>query len=64
VAFLYGGDPVPQMPPIASGRIWAHLSCQQMVDPQGLRHIILMDGTQVPEVCDAEVDFIFENCSM
>jgi hypothetical protein len=63
-AFTYGGDPVPQNPPIASGRVWAHLSCPQMVDPQGLRHIILMDGTQVPEVCDGEVDFIFENCSM
>ena len=63
VTFMYGGQAVPVSPPIAPGRIWAHLSCPQMGDPDGVRHVVLMDMTLVPEVCDAEVDFIFENCS-
>jgi hypothetical protein len=63
VTFMYGGMDVPQHPPVASGRIWAHLSCPQMGDPDGVRHVVLMDMSLVPEVCDGEVDFIFENCS-
>jgi hypothetical protein len=64
VAYMYASMPVPQNPPIAPGRIWAHLSCPQMGDPSGVRQVGLMDGMQVPEICDGEVDFIFENCSM
>jgi hypothetical protein len=63
VTFTYSGAPVPESPPIARGRIWAHLSCPQMGDPNMVRHVTLMDMSLVPEVCDGEVDFIFENCS-
>jgi spore coat protein U-like protein len=62
IAFTYGGAPVPQTPPIAPGRIWAHLSCPAMKNGSG-QFVHLMDGTTVPETCDGEVDFIFENCS-
>ena len=64
VKYTYGSDSVPENPPVAHGRIWAHLSCPQMGDPSGVRQVILMDMSQVPEICDGEVDFIFENCSM
>jgi hypothetical protein len=64
VTYMYAGSPVPQRPPIAPGRIWAHLSCPQMGDPNRIRNVTLMNSTTpVPEVCDGEVDFIFENCS-
>jgi hypothetical protein len=62
VTFTYGGEPVPQHPEIAPGRIWGHLSCPQMSDPNGIRQVVLMDMSQVPETCDGEADFIFENC--
>jgi hypothetical protein len=63
VTFTYLSMPVPENPPIAPGRIWAHLSCPQMGDPSGVRRVILVDMSQVPEICDGEVDFIFENCT-
>jgi hypothetical protein len=62
IAFTYGGGPVPQTPPIAPGRIWAHLSCPTMVNMSG-QFVHLMDGTTPQETCTGEVDFIFENCS-
>ncbi len=42
-------------PPIAAGRIWAHLSCPDA------QNTALPPGTG-PDTCDAEADFIFENC--
>jgi hypothetical protein len=45
----------PSGPPVAAGRIWAHLSCGSIQDPS-----IAAGGG--PSTCDAEVDFIFENC--
>jgi hypothetical protein len=62
VGFSYGQGSVPQNPPIAKGRIWAHLSCSKMVDSSGQMRM-LMDGSQVPNTCRGDVDFIFENCS-
>lgn len=43
----------PPSPPVAAGRIWAHLSC-----PAAQATIVGMG----PAICDAEADFIFENC--
>jgi hypothetical protein len=63
VTYAYMGQAVPVHPPIAPGRIWAHVSCPQMGDPTGVRHKTLMDGSQVPDSCDGEADFVFENCT-
>jgi hypothetical protein len=63
VLFTYEGQPVPATPPVAPGRIWAHLSCPRMVNQTGVL-VQRTDGTFVPETCDGEVDFLFENCSM
>jgi hypothetical protein len=42
---------------IAAGRIWAHLSCD------GIVNMTSMTGTPpMPSTCDAEADLIFENC--
>ncbi len=45
----------PSGSPVDAGRIWAHLSCDGIEDPS-----IAAGGG--PSTCDAEVDFIFENC--
>jgi hypothetical protein len=63
VTYMYAGAPVPQHPPIAPRRIWAHMSCPQMRDPNGVSHVVLANMSIVPEVCDGEVDFLFENCA-
>lgn len=42
-------------PSIQPGRIWAHLSCDETTNPA------IQTGSG-PSTCDAEVDFIFENC--
>jgi hypothetical protein len=62
IAFTYGGSVVPDMPPIAAGRIWGHLSCphaQQLgmttENPDG--------GGAVSVQCDAEADFLFQECA-
>jgi hypothetical protein len=59
LTYMYNRGPVPNMMPIASGRIWAHVSC---LDAQAMTDNVI-DGGTVPEVCDAEADFLFENCS-
>jgi hypothetical protein len=63
VVYTFMGQPVPEQPRVAPGRIWAHLSCPQMGDPTGVRHKMLMDGSLVPDTCDGEADFLFENCT-
>jgi hypothetical protein len=46
-----GDSPVPTSPPIASGRIWGHIKCPNAVEQA------------TPSVlCDAEADFLFEQC--
>jgi hypothetical protein len=56
IQFTYNGDPVPDQPPIAAGRIWGHLSCP------GAK----LNGGTTPSgadvLCDAEADFLFEQC--
>jgi hypothetical protein len=53
---LPGTGASPSGPPVDAGRIWAHLSCDGIQDPS----ITTQSGGL--STCDAEVDFIFENC--
>jgi hypothetical protein len=50
-----GAGASPPSAPVAAGRIWAHLSCP------AAQNAAIVVGTG-PETCDAEADFIFENC--
>jgi hypothetical protein len=58
ISFKYMGENVPNAMPIADGRIWAHVSCP---DAMG-NSMFLTDGGSASEECDAEADFLFENC--
>lgn len=48
IAFTYQNAPLSVSPAVAAGRIWGHLSCPH--------------ATMGGPVCDAEADFLFENC--
>ncbi len=54
----YQGQPVSQNPSVFAGKIWGHVSCPAAV--------LTMEGG-APDAagspCDAEADFLFENCS-
>lgn len=51
VGGVAGDAKVPVNPPIAGGRIWGHIKCPKAV------------STAMPSVvCDAEADFLFEQC--
>ena len=51
VGGVAGDAKVPVDPPIAAGRIWGHIKCPKAV------------SSAMPNVvCDAEADFIFEQC--
>jgi hypothetical protein len=61
IAFTFEGETVPNMPPIAAGRIWGHISCphaqqtgKTVSNPDG--------GAPVTVQCDAEADFLFQEC--
>jgi hypothetical protein len=61
ITYKYLNGNVPVSPPIAPGKIWAHLSCVgaqrndlSFMGPDG--------GTQ-NATCDTEADFLFENCA-
>jgi hypothetical protein len=61
ITYKYNNGNVPVSPPIAGGRIWAHLSC---VDSQrGDLSFMAPDGGTTPATCDTEADFLFENCA-
>jgi hypothetical protein len=60
LTYKYMRNPVPDSTPVAPGRIWAHVSC---LDAMAMSSVITMDGGTVPQTCDAEADFLFENCS-
>jgi hypothetical protein len=47
-----GDQPVPTSPPIAAGRIWGHIKCPNAVLQ-----------TTPAVACDAEADFMFEQCT-
>ena len=51
ITFIYQGQAVPVSPPVAAGRIWGHVSCPAA----GL-------SGQPGKQCDAEADFLFEQC--
>lgn len=54
----YQGQPVPMSPSVFAGRIWGHVSCPKAV---------LTSEAGAPDAagapCDAEADFLFENCA-
>jgi hypothetical protein len=62
ITFQYMGGPVPDPVPISQGRIWAHVSCLQMLSQDG-HMVMFMGGGSAQEACGGEADFIFENCS-
>jgi hypothetical protein len=55
---MNGAGAAPSGTPIAPGRIWAHLSCPADQNSN------ITTGSGAPSTCDAEADFIFENCNM
>jgi hypothetical protein len=60
VTYTYNDGPVPQMPPVAAGKIWGHISCPDLENNSVLR--TLPDGGSAPYTCDGEADFLFEFC--
>jgi hypothetical protein len=53
LTFTYEGNPVPDSPAIAAGRIWGHVSCPQVP--------LVATGGVAPS-CDGEADVLFEEC--
>jgi hypothetical protein len=51
VGGVAGDSPVPVTPPIAAGRIWGHIKCPNAA------------AAAMGTACDAEADFMFEQCS-
>jgi hypothetical protein len=51
LTFTYQGEPVPDSPSVFPGRIWGHVSCPA-AQAQG-----------TSSTCDAEADFLFEQCA-
>jgi hypothetical protein len=62
ISYQYNNGRVPNPTPIAAGRIWAHVSCVDAQRTDGAM-ITLPDGGTMPQTCDTEADFVFENCS-
>lgn len=60
ISFTYMGEPVNQTP-IAAGRIWGHLSCPTA---QVSGQTVQIDGGSQDVQCDAEADFLFEQCGL
>jgi len=60
ISYMYNGSTVPDSPPIASGRIWGHISCPNA--QIGGVTAMLPDGGVMDKTCDNEADFLFENC--
>jgi hypothetical protein len=52
VGGVAGDSPVPTNPPITAGRIWGHIKCPNATAT-----------AQSMLVCDAEADFMFEQCT-
>jgi len=60
IAFTYNGMQVNQTP-LAAGRIWGHISCPTA---QISGQTVMIDGGTQNVQCDAEADFLFEQCSL
>jgi hypothetical protein len=50
LSFTYMGAPIPDSPSVFPGRIWGHLSCPSA------------QTASSTTTCDAETDFLFEQC--
>ncbi len=61
IAFTYQTKPITSQTPIAAGRIWGHLSCPAAVDSE---QTVMVDGGTQSVQCDAEADFLFEQCAL
>jgi hypothetical protein len=61
LSYTYNGAPVSISPPIAAGRIWAHISCPNAQLGGVTKQ--LPDGGTTDVTCDNEADFLFENCA-
>jgi len=62
IAFMYNGQPVVTSGgPLAAGRIWGHISCPT-AEISG--QTVMVDGGTQNVQCDAEADFLFEQCSL
>jgi hypothetical protein len=62
LSYEYQTGPVPRMPPVAAGRIWAHVSCLLAERNDGEMRG-LPDGGIGLATCDTEADFLFEFCN-
>ena len=62
ISFTYQQEAVPDNPPIAAGRIWGHISCPT-AQVAG-QTVMLPDGGTQNRQCDAEADFLFEQCGL
>jgi hypothetical protein len=61
ITFTYNGNPVPVGgSPVAAGRIWGHIDCPNAM--QSGTSEISDDGSVTQHACDAQADFLFENC--
>ena len=60
LSYEYQGSTVPDQPPVAAGRIWAHISCPN-AQVQG-QTVQAPDGGTENRTCDGEADFLFEQC--
>jgi hypothetical protein len=60
ITYTYNNMPVPSSPAIAAGRIWGHISCPNAQDAEQTGPG--PDGGPTPRSCDAEADFLFEQC--
>jgi hypothetical protein len=62
ISFTYQQEAVPDQPPLAGGRIWGHISCPT-AQVAG-QTVMLPDGGTQNRQCDAEADFLFEQCGL
>lgn len=57
LTYTYEGQPVPYSPPVTAGGIFAHIDCPS-AQMQGGQEV---NGS--PVTCDANADFLFQNCA-
>ena len=62
VTYTYVGLPVKPDQTVSAGQIFGHVDCPDAVT-QGTTIINLPDGGTAAETCDADADFLFQNCS-